>query len=90
MSSEQWESSQPRMPNALFEVRAEPEIQFGYATAERMKSPLAGAYARRPFRTEGKARNMIRVCYRGADEEPAGGLRAGWWEYLVEFGIMKA
>jgi hypothetical protein len=31
------------MPDAIFRVRAEPESRLGYATAERMRNPLAGA-----------------------------------------------
>jgi hypothetical protein len=50
------------MQNATFGLRAEPEIRFRYATAERMRNPLAGrsiaksavASAKRHFRTEGE------------------------------------
>jgi hypothetical protein len=31
------------MPNALFRLKAEDESCFRYATAERMRNPLAGA-----------------------------------------------
>jgi hypothetical protein len=62
-----------RMPDALFGVKAEAEDCPRYVTAERMWNPLAGAYANRLFRTKGRTRKPLWVCYRGADEKPAGG-----------------
>jgi hypothetical protein len=34
---------QLRMPTAVFVPKAEAETSFGYANAERMRNPLAGA-----------------------------------------------